>query len=117
MAYLDALKQYQCRDCLKITGIPVIPSKDLNILVTELCSAFDVNIEEKDICIAHRLPSTKKVNDRLIVKFVRRVKRDEVYKPGSKLNKNKTTCLTSINAKFSKGVPRVTKIYTVLTNL
>ena len=33
-----------------------------------------------DISIAHRLPPTKKVKDRLIVKFTRREKRDEMYR-------------------------------------
>ena len=45
---LDELEQYARRDCLEITGIPVVPNDDLALLVRET-SDLDVN----DISIAH----------------------------------------------------------------
>ena len=49
------------------------------LLVKEMSEIMGVNLNENDISIAHRLPPTKKVKDRLIVKFTRREKRDEIY--------------------------------------
>ena len=76
---LDELEQYARRDCLEITGIPVVPNDSPALLVKEMSEIMGVNLNENDISIAHRLPPTKKVKDRLIVKFTRREKRDEIY--------------------------------------
>ena len=61
MASLDATQQYLRRDCLEITGIPVIPLDNPNRLVVELSSALDIDLNEQKISTAHRLPATKKV--------------------------------------------------------
>ena len=74
MASLDATQQYLRQDCLEITGIPVIPLDNPNRLIVELSSALDIDLNEQEISIAHRLPATKKVKERIIVKFVRRDK-------------------------------------------
>ncbi|CAH3181402.1 unnamed protein product [Porites lobata] len=76
---LDELEQYARRDCLEITVIPVVPNDSPALLVKEMSEIMGVNFNENDISIAHRLPPTKKVKDRLIVKFTRREKRDEIY--------------------------------------
>ena len=75
---LDELEQYTQRDCLKITGIPIVPNDSPVLLVKEMSDIMGVNLNENDISIAHRLPPTKKVRDRL-VKFTRREKREEIY--------------------------------------
>ena len=49
-----------------------------------------VNLDVNDISIAHRLPPTKKVKDRLIVKFTRREKRDEIYSKRKNLKSKRT---------------------------
>ena len=64
-------------ETLKITGIPVVPNDSPALLVKEMSEIMGVNLNENDISIAHHLPPTKKVKDRLIVKFTRREKRDE----------------------------------------
>ena len=64
---------------LEITGIPVVPNDSPALLVKEMSEIMGVNLNENDISIAHRLPPTKKVKDRLIVKFTQREKRDEIY--------------------------------------
>ena len=76
---LDELEQYAQRDCLKITGIPIVPNDSPALLVKEMSDIMGVNLNEYDILIAHRLPPTTKVKDRLIVKFTRREKREEIY--------------------------------------
>ena len=76
---LDELGQYTRRDCLEITGIPVVTNDNPALLVKEMSEIMGVNLNVNDISIAHRLPPTKKVKDRLIVKFTRREKRDEIY--------------------------------------
>ena len=76
---LDELEQYAQGDCLEITGIPVVPNDSPALLVKEMSEIMGVNLNENDISIAHRLPLTKKVKNRLIVKFTRREKRNEIY--------------------------------------
>ena len=87
---LDELAQYSRRDCLEITGIPVVPTDNPAKLVGEVAQVIGIQLDPQDISIAHRLPSTTKVKDRLIVKITRREKRDEFYKKRAKL-KTKTT--------------------------
>ena len=68
---LDELQQYFRRDCIEITGIPVTfnGTKQLNRKEKgELIGLSDITVHH--IPIAHRLPSTKKVKDTMIVKFI-----------------------------------------------
>ena len=76
---LDELEQYVQRDCLKITCIPIVPNDSPALLVKEMSDIMGVNLNQYDILIAYRLPPTTKVKDRLIVKFTRREKREEIY--------------------------------------
>ena len=93
---LDELEQYARRDCLEITGIPVVPNDSPALLVKEISEIMGVNLNENDISIAHRLPPTKKVKDRLIVKFTRREKRDEIYSKRKNLKSKRTKDLPSV---------------------
>ena len=63
---LDELELYARGDCLETTGIPVVPYDSPALLVKEMSEIMGVNLNENDISIAHRLPPTKKVKDRLI---------------------------------------------------
>ena len=82
---IDELQQYMRRDCLEITGSSLQPDQNTNEYVIELASSIGVDLAKDDISTAHRLPETKKVKDRLIVKFTRRDKREEMYKKRSNL--------------------------------
>ena len=62
---LDELEQDAQRDCLKITSIPIVPNDSPALLVKEMSDIMGVNLNEYDILIAHRLPPTTKVKDRL----------------------------------------------------
>ena len=75
---LDELEQYARRDCLEITGIPVVPNDSSALLMKEMSEIMGVNLNENDISIAHCLPPMTILKDRLIVKFTRRENRDEI---------------------------------------
>ena len=112
MASVDDMQQYLRRDCLEITGIPVVPLDDPCNLVAEVCEILNVGLDENDISVAHRLRATKNTKDRIIVKFVKRNKRDEVYKQRSKLNGKTTRCLPTVNAEIQEGsIGTTAKIY------
>ena len=76
----DETQQYLRRDCLEVTGVPMRAQDNPNQIVKEIGSLIGVEIDDSDIAIAHKLPDTRKVKNRLIVKFLRREKREEVYK-------------------------------------
>ena len=75
---LDELEQHMRRECLEITGIPIVPDDNPALLVQEMSKMMGMDLDANDISIAHHLPPSKKVKDRLIVKFTRREKRDEI---------------------------------------
>lgn len=93
---LDDLQQYSRRECLEISGIPKLPDDKPEQLVTELGALAGVEITHQDISVAHRLPDTKKTKNRIIVKFVRRDKKDELFKNRRKLIKSSGGQLPSL---------------------
>lgn len=100
---VDEAQQYLRRDCLEITGIPLLPADNPKELVKELCAVVGVIVQDNHISTAHRLPDTKKVKDRIIVKFTHRDKREEVYKNRRKLKGKTIRNLPSV----SKNLPSV----------
>jgi hypothetical protein len=95
-ATMDEIQQYIRRDCLEILGIPVLPDEKPNELITELAEELGVDLSTDEISTAHRLPDTKNAKNRIIVKFIQRDKREEMYKSRSKLAGKTTRCLSSI---------------------
>jgi hypothetical protein len=79
------MQQYLRRDCLEVIGIPLQPHEDPKKLILEVASLIGANIVEDNISTVHRLPDTRKVKNRLIVKFTHKDKRDEMYRKRSKL--------------------------------
>ena len=79
--------QYWRRNCLEIRGIPLQLRENTNELVREIGSMIGINIYESDIDTSHRLPVRRsaKYPPSIIVKFVRRDLRDEVFKQKKKL--------------------------------
>ena len=86
-------------DCLEIRGIPVVDDEDTNDLVKQVGQLIDVDVDEDDISISHRLAAPKSQggprdrviqNPAIIVKFVRRDLRDEFYSARNQL-RSKTT--------------------------
>ncbi|CAB4000431.1 Hypothetical predicted protein [Paramuricea clavata] len=62
----------EIRDLNKRLGIPTLPNDKPKNIVMELGATLGVLLNENDISTAHRLPLTRKIQDRIIVKFVRR---------------------------------------------
>ncbi|XP_068734476.1 uncharacterized protein [Montipora capricornis] len=77
---LDETQQYLRRDCLEINGVPISSYENPNQLVKEVGLLAGVEIDDRHIAAAHKLPDSKNVKDRLIVKFIQRDKREELYK-------------------------------------
>ena len=95
---IDEVQQYSRRDCLEITGIPILPEENPKQLIKEIGTLIDVNVEDANLAAAHRLPDTKNVKHRLIVKFVHRDKREEMYKKRRNLIGKKISNLPSVQA-------------------
>ena len=93
---IDDVQQYLRHDCLEIVGIPRVPQDNPKQLVQEVGSLIDVEIGVNDISTAHRLPDMKKVKNRIIGKFVRRDKHEDMYKNRSKLIGKNTSALQSV---------------------
>ncbi len=62
-----------------------------------------VEIEKQHISTAHRLPPTRKVKNRLIVKFVHRDIKDAFYKQRGKLMEKKSNDLPLFNREYGNN--------------
>lgn len=84
---VNEMEQYSRRECLEIKGIPVDIGENTNELVAQLGSLIDVDIDPKDISVSHRIPSRNRRNGppSIIVKFIRRDLRDQLYQARKKL--------------------------------
>ncbi|PFX16152.1 Heterochromatin protein 1 [Stylophora pistillata] len=88
---LNANEQYSRRDTLEIQGIPDIADDNPTQLVIETARLTDVELEPNDISIAHRLLLKNGQSQcKIIVKFTRRTKRDEVFNACKKLKSKRT---------------------------
>ena len=65
---LHETQQYLRRDCLEINGVPISSYANPNQLVKEVGSLAGVEIDDRHIAAAHKLPDSKNVKNRLIVK-------------------------------------------------
>jgi hypothetical protein len=101
---LDEMHQYSRRDCIEITGIPVTSNDNPKQLTVELGELMGIaNISEHHISIAHRLPSTRNVKDRLIAKFVHREMRDEFYRRRGRLAGKTSNDLPLISREYDQS--------------
>ena len=108
---IDEMQQYSRRDCLEITGVPVLPDDNPKQLVKEIGSLIGVEIDDSHIGAAHRLPDTKKVKHRMIVKFVYRDVREQVYKKRRNLSGKNTSHLPSVQATTDHTAANNSKIH------
>ena len=76
-AAIDSIQQYSRRDCLEISGIPILPLDSPANLTQEMGQLIGVTIDKRDISITHRLSDTKGKKERFIIKIIHREKRDE----------------------------------------
>ena len=70
---LDRLAQYSWRENVRLHGVPETADENTNDVVIALASDMGVHIDEHDICISHRLQTSRSMQERpIIVRFVRR---------------------------------------------
>ena len=98
---LNEIEQYSRRDCVEISGLLQENDEDLNKLVVKIGSLMDVELDERDVSISHRLPKSRSENQqenrsaantsaKIIVKFIRRDTKAKFYQ-GCLPLKDKTT--------------------------
>ena len=91
---LHETQKYLRRDCLEINGVPISSYANPNQLVKQVGSLAGVEIDDRHIAAAHKLPDSKNVKNRLIVKFIQRDKKEELYKNRKNLvGENISHCL------------------------
>ena len=86
---LDELEQYNRRQNLELVGAPFTENEDVTQITLDLIEKLNVDIAEKDISIAHRLP-LKRENSNLknrrhspiIVRFLSRHKKTKFLQKG-----------------------------------
>jgi len=87
---IDELEQYDRRQNLEIQGVPETADEDVTQITMELVKSLDIELDAEDISIAHRLPKKQRfgktrsstVDNKhpiIIVRFVSRMKRNEIY--------------------------------------
>ena len=109
---LDETQQYLRRDCLEITGVPITTHDNpIKLLVKEIGTLIGAEIDDSHIAAVHRLPDSKNVKNRIIVKFLQRDKREEVYKKRKHLVGKNIRHLPSIQTEVGESISRVNKIY------
>ena len=105
----DDLEQYSRSNCLILHGCRDLPPKDDNNKVTEECVICNLNsklelsppLTKQDIDICHRLPSKKGKNP-VIIKFVRRTVRNEVFNCKSKMKSADSNSRLAITESLTK---------------
>ena len=108
---IDEVQQYSRRDCLEITGIPILPEENRKHVIKEIGTLINVNVEDTHLAAAHRLPDTKNVKHQLIVKFVHSDKREEMYKKRRNLIGKNISNLLSVQAAMGLAATSNNKIH------
>lgn len=76
----DSLEQYTRRENLEIHGVPITKDEDTDALVKKVAGLIDVEIDQSDISVSHRQSGKKNSTPFIIVRFVRRNVRDNLYR-------------------------------------
>jgi hypothetical protein len=79
-AIMDDLQQYIRRDCIEVTAVPLTPDVNAKQIIVEIGQLMGMELTEHHVSIAHPLPATRNIKNRLIAKFVHRDVKDEFYK-------------------------------------
>lgn len=93
------LEQYSRRECLEIHGIPPPDGNEeenINCIVSKIGELVGVKIDEDDISISHRLPTSAKYKGKraipaIIAKFVRRDLKESLYRARKELKQFTTS--------------------------
>ena len=94
----DEIEQYLRRDYLEIVGIPTTADDNPKELVKELSYQLDIDLKDEDLSIVHRLPDSRSTKNRIIAKFVRRDKKDELFSSRNNLKGKTANCIPTVKA-------------------
>ena len=99
--HLDNLEQYGRRENLEFEGVPQVQNEDTTEVVIKIADKLNINLNENDISIAHRLPtkrpgksnnsSTNLPTPAIIARFANRRIRNLIYSKRSAARKIPTT--------------------------
>ena len=91
---MDIFEKYNKRQNLEFQGVPQTEKEDVTQILLDLCEKLKVSLKKDDISIAHRLlqrqrpcrtrSSSIKRHPTIIVRFVSRLIRNQVYANGYK---------------------------------
>ena len=70
-----------------------------------------MELNENSVSTAHRLPDTKKIKNRIIVKFVHRDTSEKVFKKRASIMRKSVKDLSSVAKEIGKSIQRANKIY------
>ena len=90
------IKQYIRRDCIEVTGVPLTPDVNAKQIIVEIGQLMGMELTEHHVSIAHPLPATRNIKNRLIAKFVHRYVKDEFYKKRKMMAVKTTKDLPSV---------------------
>ena len=79
---MNDMEQHSRRACFEIHGVPVTEDEDTDEIVKNIDELIDVNIDDEDISISHRLNAniSSKRDPLIIVKFIRRKDKSVILK-------------------------------------
>lgn len=89
---LNEIEQYSRRNCINISGIPEKKGEDTDKMVLEVCRIAGAKVEECDIDLSHRIGKpTEGKTRRIIVRFAKVSKRNDMYAARRKLREARAT--------------------------
>ena len=132
---INDMEQYSRRECCEITGIPETPDEDTNDLVIKVGALMDIELDEDDISVSHRLPTPSyasrvamasssrpnhtTIQPKIIVKFVRSETK-ELFYTNRKHLRGKTTADLGLGRYSDNGLftrPRMGPSLGFVTNV
>ena len=74
------LEQYGRKSNLEFQGIPVQPNENTNEVIRKLLTKVNIQLNDNDVCVSHRLPATSpNFPPTIIMRFTNREKRNAIY--------------------------------------
>ena len=86
---VDKLEQYSRRENLRIVGLPTTENENVLEKVLEFGQDLGVDLSKEDVSTAHRVKSKGKRGDPILVRFVRREKKQEMMRLKKRLREEK----------------------------
>jgi len=78
-------EQYSRRDSLEISEVPVTPNESTDGIDLKIAQKMGVQLSSSDISVSHRLKANDGKTPAIIVKFISRKKRNEIFHAKKKI--------------------------------